>query len=68
MTKNNVPKAVTMSQFSIGKSTLNYILRSKEKFKMFKAEKEKLGLSGAAKTTKKVEGGIFDKLDCAFYI
>ena len=55
MAKNNVPKAVIMSQFSIGKSTLNDILRSKEKFKKFKAEKEELGLSGAAKTTKKVD-------------
>ena len=42
MAKNNVPKAVIMSQFSIGKSTLNEILRSKEKFKKFKAEKEEL--------------------------
>ena len=68
MAKNNLPKAVIMSQFSIGKSTLNEILRSKEKFKKFKAEKEELGLSGAAKTTKEVEGGIFDKLDSALYI
>ena len=42
-----------MSQFSVGKSTLNDILRSKEKFKKFKAEKEELGLSGTAKTAKK---------------
>jgi len=63
-----VPKAVIMSQFSICKSTLNGILGSKEKFKKFKAEKEELGLSVAAKTPKKVEGGIFDKLDSALYI
>ena len=50
MAKNNVPKAVIMSQFSIGKSTLNDILRSEGKFK---AEKEELGLSGAAKKAKK---------------
>ena len=31
MAKNNVPKAVIMSQFSIGRSTLINILRSKEK-------------------------------------
>ena len=31
MAKNNVPKAVIMSQFSIGKSSLNDILRSKKK-------------------------------------
>ena len=68
MAKNNVPKAVIMSQFSIGKSTLNDILRSEGKFKKFKAEKEELGLSGAAKTAKKVEGGVFDKLDSALYI
>ena len=30
MAKINVPKAVIMSQFSISKSTLNYILRSEE--------------------------------------
>ena len=45
MAMNNVPKAVIMSQFSIGKSTLNEILRSEGKFKKFNAEKEKLGLS-----------------------
>ena len=56
MAKNNVPKAVIMSQFSIGKSTLNDILRSEGKFKKFKAEKEELGLSVAAKTTKKSRG------------
>ena len=55
MAKNNVPKAVIMSQFSIGKSTLNGILRSKKKFKMIKAEKEELSLSGSAKTAKKVK-------------
>ena len=33
MANNNVPKAVIMSQFNIGKSTLNDILRGKEKFK-----------------------------------
>ena len=65
MVKNNVPKAVIISQFSIGKSTLNDILRSEVKFKMIKAEKEKLGLSGVAKMAKKVEGGVFDKLDSA---
>ena len=31
MAKKNVPKAVKMSQFSIGRSTLNDILRSKKK-------------------------------------
>ena len=56
MAKNNVPKAVIMSQFSIGKSTLNGIFRSKEKFKMIKAEKEELSLSGSAKTAKKNRG------------
>ena len=68
MAKNSVPKAVIMSQFSISKSTLNDILRSNKKFKKFKAEKEELGLSGAAKMAKKVEGGVFDKLDSALYI
>ena len=33
MVKKNVPKSVIMSQFSIGKSTLNDILRSEEKLK-----------------------------------
>ena len=53
MAKNNVPKAVIMSQFSIGKSTLNDIQRCEKKFKKFKAKKKELGLSGAAKTAKK---------------
>ena len=53
MAKNNVPNAVIMSQFSIGRSTLNDILRSKKKIKKFKVEKEELGLSGAAKMAKK---------------
>ena len=69
MAKHNVPKAVKMSQLSIGKSTLNDILRSERKFKKFKAEKEDLGLSGAAKTLKKkIEEGFFDKLDSALKI
>jgi len=68
MAKKNEPKSVKISQFSIGKSTLNDILRSEEKFKKFKAEKEELGITGAAKTAKKVKGGYFDKLDSALYI
>ena len=62
MTKKNVSKAVIMSQFSIGKSILNDILRSKGKFKKFKAKRsslEKVELLNG----KKVEGGVFDKLD-----
>ena len=39
MAKNNVPKAVIMSQFSSGKSIISDILRSEEKLKKFKAEK-----------------------------
>ena len=54
--KNNVPKAVIMSQFSKVESTLNEILRSEDKFKNFKAEKEELGLSRAAKMAKKSRG------------
>ena len=38
MAKKNVPKSVITSQFSIGKSTLNNILRSEDKFKKLKAE------------------------------
>ena len=53
MANNNVPKAVIMSQFNIGKSILNEILRGEENLKKFKAEKEELGLIGAAKTAKK---------------
>ena len=56
MAKNNVPKAVIMSQFSIGKSTLNDILRSEVKFKKFKDEKDELEIRGAAKTAKKCRG------------
>ena len=67
MEKKNVLKSVIMSQFSTGKSTLNEILRS-EQFKKFKAEKEELGLTGATKTAKRVEGGYFDKLDSSIYI
>ena len=51
MAKKKVSKPVIMSLFSIGKSTLNDILRSEEKFK---AEKKKLGLTGAAKTAKSI--------------
>ena len=65
MAKKNVPKYVKMSQFNISKSTLNNILRSEEKFK---AKKEELGLTGAAKTAKKVKGGYFNKLDRDLYI
>ena len=43
-------------------------MRSEGKFKKFKAEKEELGLSVAAKTAKKVEGGVFDRLESALFI
>ena len=66
MAKSNVPKAVIISQFSISKSTINDILRSKDELKKCNTEKEELGLSGAVKTAKKVDGGVFDKLDSAF--
>ena len=33
MAKNNVPKAILVSQFSVGNLTLNDILRSEEKLK-----------------------------------
>ena len=39
MAKNNVSKAVIMSKFSIGKLTLNNILRSEGKFKKIKAKR-----------------------------
>ena len=68
MAKKNVPKSVIMSQFRIGKSTLKDTLRNEEKFNKFKAENEELGLTGADKTVKRVEGGYFDKLDSALYI
>ena len=53
MAKKNVPKSVIMNKLSIGKSSLNEILRS-DKFKKFKAEKEKTGLTGVDKTAKNV--------------
>ena len=68
MVKNNVPKAAILSQFSIDKSILNDILRSEGNFKKFKAKKEELGLSVAAKTPEKIEEDFFDKLDSALYI
>ena len=42
MVKQNVPKTFTMEEFSIGRSTLYDILKSEEKFKKIKAEKEEL--------------------------
>ena len=68
LAKQNVPKSVLMSQFKIGKSTLNDILRSEEKFTQFKAEKNELGILGAVKTYKAIKNGGFDKLDSALYI
>ena len=57
-----------MNQFKIGKSTLNDILRSEEKFTQFKAEKNELGIPGTVKTCKAIKNGGFDKLDSALYI
>ena len=68
LAKQNVPKSVLMNQFKIGKSTLNDILRSEEKFAQFKAEKNELGIPGAVKTCKAIKYGGFDKLDSALYI
>ena len=61
LAKQNVPKSVLMSQFKIGKSTLNDILRSEENFTQFKAEKNELGILGAVKTYKAIKNGGFDK-------
>ena len=63
-----MPKSFIMERFSIDRSTLYDILKSEEKLKKFKAEKEDLGLIKATKTNKKVEGGWYDKLDSALYI
>ena len=57
-----------MNQYNIGKSTLNDILRNEDKLKKFKAEKEGLGISGAAETAKQIKEDNFDKLDSALYI
>ena len=57
-----------MNQFKIGKSTLNNISRSEEKFTQFKAEKNELGIPGAVKTCKAIKNGGFDKLDSELYI
>ena len=53
MVNNNVPKSFIMEKFSIGRLTLYDILKSEEKFKKFKEEKEELGLIKATKQTKK---------------
>ena len=42
MAKNNFPKAVIMSRFSVGKSTLNDILRSIKNFKNLKPKRRSL--------------------------
>lgn len=68
LAKQNVPKSLLMNQYNIGKSTLNDILRNEDKLKKFKAEKEGLGIPGAAETAKQIKGGNFDKLDSALYI
>ena len=66
MAKKNATISVMMNHFSVeDKSTLNDILRNVEKLKKFKAEKEELGLTKAAK---KVKGGYFDQLNSALYI
>ena len=65
MVNNNVLKSFIMEKFSVGRSTLYDILKSE---KMFKAEKEELGLIKVTKTNKKVEGSWFEKLDNALYI
>ena len=68
LVRQNVPKASIMLQYNIGKSTLNDIIREEKKFLDFKSEKEELGMIGAAKHTKKIKSGTFDKLDQALYI
>ena len=53
MAKNNVPKAVIMSQFRISKLNFKKHFEKRRWVQNFKAEKEELSLSGSAKTAKK---------------
>ena len=62
LAKQNVPKSLLMNQYNIGKSTLNDILRNEDKLKKFKAEKEGLGIPGAAETAKQIKGDNFEKV------
>ena len=57
--KNGVPKKIIMNKYELGKSTLNDILRNENKLLTFVNEKKELGVSSAAKKTKRTSN--YDK-------
>ena len=59
--KNGVPKKIIMNKYELGKSTLNDILRNENKLLTFVNEKKELGVSSAAKKTKRIRTGNYDK-------
>ena len=65
---NKILKMDIMLKYSIGKSTVNDIIKKKESFKNFKMGKSELGVSNSVKATKIMKGGMYQKLDSALYL
>ena len=68
MFRNKIPKTDIMLKYSIGKSTVNDIIKKEESLKNFKMGKSELGISNSAKATKTMKGGMYQKLDSALYL
>ena len=60
--KEDVPKKILINKYRIGKSTINDNLRNENKFTKYVEEKVELGVSFAAKVTKRMRTGNFNKV------
>ena len=68
MFRNKIPKTDIMLKYSIGKSTVNDIIKKKQSLKNFKTVKSEIGVSNSVRTTKTMKGGMYQKLDSALYL
>ena len=67
--KQKVSKTITMSNYNLGKSTINDICWKEADLQKFKSAKQELAVSSSvAKRAKVMKSGSFDKLDQALYI
>ena len=68
MLRKKIPKTEFMLKYNIGKSIVNDICKSEERWKNFKMTKYKLGISKSVKATKAMKVGMYHKLDSAHYL
>ena len=68
MFRNKILITDIMLKYSIGKWTVNDIIKKEESLKNFKVGKSEIGVSNSVKATKTMKGGMYQKLDSALYL